>query len=542
MQCTAHGSASTHFCFNRSCLQALCPECRLSHKSAHPSNKDELPLDKAVERCRQKLNQDFRNLDSAFAALDNQLIALEAVEESKRQLDRHMDDIVDRTRRFFSQLKAELDIRNAHLEQVLGQAAAIRQANEMKRRVNALRLSLQSEADIRDALEFDCDRVYVDLKSKDLRPIAEYFVYSPAYAPEVQIPKPDLVRRPLAAGSPSYLPKAVGNLSSQHFIITEPAESGPESDALFFFDSAKNCLRTFHLKEGCWRVHTPPATQPPFPAFGSAVSVGRKYFYFGGQATDGAKSGVIFCYDSGEVRWEALRHMARERSSFASTVVRTAKSALVLVAGGLDGAQKPIKDCEVFSPDSGESARVAPLNFAASNSCLCTFSDNFVLKAGGLASGGPHQQICRAFERYDLRKDRWILLNTEVCLEPGLRPQDLCRFFYANSCAARINDSEMFVFGGHGADSQGTTESYIFKVEELAGLDSDPKYKYSIRFGGLKPLPRGEAFSGARPILYNKAIYVLQDVEHTFAQVLSSDKAVLKFDGYEWSLYEQVYS
>lgn len=78
-RCQQHGSAATHVCVNPSCFRFLCEECRLSHKSMHSSAKDELPLQKALEKCRHRLAEHSKNLEATFSNFENQLTALEAI-------------------------------------------------------------------------------------------------------------------------------------------------------------------------------------------------------------------------------------------------------------------------------------------------------------------------------------------------------------------------------------------------------------------------------------------------------------------------------
>jgi len=97
------------------------------------------------------------------------------------------------------------------------------------------------------------------------------------------------------------------------------------------------------------------------------------------------------------------------------------------------------------------------------------------------------------------------------------------------------------VFGGYSTDNQGTTETYIFNVEEPERGSRRPT-KHTIRFWNQKPLPRAEGFSRTQPCLHHKNMYVLQDVSHSDRLSLASERTILRFDGYQWSLIEKIYT
>jgi hypothetical protein len=116
--------------------------------------------------------------------------------------------------------------------------------------------------------------------------------------------------------------------------------------------------------------------------------------------SDRVKSKMVFCYSGEEEKWEGVGEMRRERSSFATAMLKGDNKSGIVIVGGLDSENRTMKDCEIYSPGRpGESRQICSLNFAASNSCLCAFNENMVLKVGGLASNSAtgRMQISETF-------------------------------------------------------------------------------------------------------------------------------------------------
>lgn len=61
---------------------------------------------------------------------------------------------------------------------------------QVKRRVNELRFGLNTEREVREALEFSCEGVYERLRGRELKHLKEYVITSPTYSPSIQISKP----------------------------------------------------------------------------------------------------------------------------------------------------------------------------------------------------------------------------------------------------------------------------------------------------------------------------------------------------------------
>jgi len=138
-----------------------------------------------------------------------------------------------------------------------------------------------------------------------------------------------------------------------------------------------------------------------------------------------------------------------------------------------------MKECELYDFSGVGSVEILSLNFAASNSCLCAFDRGSLYKFGGLAYGKGRQQLSTAIERFTRRQGEWVFLNADIFFPFNMG--ESYRLFYANSRAVQINPSEIFVFGGYYTDNQGTTDSYIFNVEEPE-RGNRRSTKYTSRF------------------------------------------------------------
>lgn len=293
------------------------------------------------------------------------------------------------------------------------------------------------------------------------------------------------------------MPKPVPNDSQQHFIITQPEQPALEADAAFFFDTESSSLKLYNIKLNAWETY--PSTVGELLEHGEAVyePASRRYYYIGG-STVHAKAKAVICFSNATKQWSKLPPLLKARSSFGSCLMSTSDGPKILVAGGLDDTNTPIKDCELYDPNGGGSAQIRPLNFAASNSCLSSFGQNTAYKFGGLANGVGRQQVCPTIERYNTVHGGWVFLNPDIFF-----PEDLgesYRLFHANSRAIQINSSEIFVFGGYRTDNRGTTESYILNIEEpVKGVRKNTKH--TIRFWNQKPLPKSEGFSRTQPCI-----------------------------------------
>ncbi len=164
----------------------------------------------------------------------------------------------------------------------------------------------------------------------------------------------------------------------------------------------------------------------------------RKYYYLGGSTARG-KTNSVLCFDGIRKEWKKMAPLVESRSSFGSCLMKTSEGSSIVLAGGLNDPNQPMKECEVYDPRGSGSIKIRPLNFAASNCCVCAFGKDTVYKFGGLANGGGRQQICPIIERYSRSQGEWVFLNADIFF-----PQDLgesYRLFFANSRAIQINPS-----------------------------------------------------------------------------------------------------
>lgn len=88
MRCREHSREASHACLHRDCaVKLLCDVCRLNHKNHHPTNAEEHPLAKVLEKCRHKLAGEVKQLEGAFHQFEVQEAALRSIQRCKQQLD-----------------------------------------------------------------------------------------------------------------------------------------------------------------------------------------------------------------------------------------------------------------------------------------------------------------------------------------------------------------------------------------------------------------------------------------------------------------------
>lgn len=92
---------------------------------------------------------------------------------------------------------------------------------------------------------------------------------------------------------------------------------------------------------------------------------------------------------------------------------------------------------------------------------------------------------------------KWTFINADIVFPTGVQQQPYSLFF-TSQCAAQVNPSEIFIFGGYSSDNAGTTESFVMNVSEVGRV-----LKLTIRFWNMKPLPIAAGFSRTKPIIHN---------------------------------------
>lgn len=295
---------------------------------------------------------------------------------------------------FFSELKARLDLQNRELQYLIERESELAEVTNIKRRIMSMIYSLNTEEDLREAFNFNCEEVYQHLRNFNIKKIDHYWVYGEAFTPVVQIASPQLVSKPILGQTGStYQPKSIPNDSLQHFIITEPHSESMEAEAAFFFDTQESSIRLYNIKLNSWQQYK--YTLRALPEYGEGIyePESRRYFYLGGSTSQG-KSNSVLCFDATRKEWVEMAPMLRQRSSFGSCLLRTSEGNRIVVAGGLNDANLPMKECELYSTSGTGSTEIRPLNFAASNAAVCAFGREAAYKFGGLANGGGRQQLC----------------------------------------------------------------------------------------------------------------------------------------------------
>ena len=201
----------------------------------------------------------------------------------------------------------------------------------------------------------------------------------------------------------------------------------------------------------------------------------------------------------------------------------------IYVAGGLTNNSTFTRKCERYDTQANKWVSIAELNYDVLAPCMASFNNKYIFKFGGYNQGSYLEPLV---EKYDPAKNTWMICRVRIELPSTIRPE----YFkiLSTSACVQLNQKEIYVFGGYLEDNTSSNQTFIFRISN-ENDDNNPQ-NYTITKIGVKSLTHPEAFWNNVPVVFNKQVYALQNVQ-TIEQedvCLDDKRRLICFDSFDW--------
>lgn len=323
------------------------------------------------------------------------------------------------------------------------------------------------------------------------------------------------------------------NDPSEKFPVTvaDYFEANCPKKFLHFFQSHENRFHYIDL------TRISPNTKPQFesvdlninfniPAFHKSIVIPNGDIYVVG-GCDGEdpnkKMNTTFLYDWGKQSLIPKAKMSVGRSSFGICYMNR----YIWVVGGLTNNSTYTRTCEKYDTLTNKWTQIADINHEILAPCVTSFNNKYLFKFGGC---GVDDRLEPIVEKYDPSRNVWTVLNVKIDIPASIKP-GYFKILSTSACV-QINGTDIYVFGGYLEDNTSSNQTFIFRVQE----ESEYSASYQITKIGVKTLTHPEAFWNNTPIVFNKHIYALQNVQTLEREdgCLDDKRRLITFDSCDW--------
>lgn len=322
---------------------------------------------------------------------------------------------------------------------------------------------------------------------------------------------------------------------SEKFAVTvaDYFEPNTQKKYLHFFQNHEN--RFHYIDIGSLTKNSAPIFETidlnlnfKIPSFHKSIVTpnGDIYVVGGCDADDQSKKlPTTYQYDWNKNTLVMRAKMNCGRSSFGICYMNKS----IWVVGGLTDNSIYTRTCEKFDLQTGKWSQIADLNHEILSPCVTGFNNKYLFKFGGC---GPDDKLEPIVEKYDPARNVWNVLHVKIEIPNNIKPS----YFkiLSTSACAQINQNDIYVFGGYLEDNTSSNETFIFRVNE-EGTDYS-NYNYTITSIGSKTLRYPEAFWNNSPIVFDKKLFALQNVQTSEREdvCLDDKRRLIAFDSYDW--------
>jgi len=197
--------------------------------------------------------------------------------------------------------------------------------------------------------------------------------------------------------------------------------------------------------------------------------------------------------------------------------------------GGFTEHQEFTTSCEKYNPQTNAWTQLPSLRLPCHSACTCTFNNRYIYRIGGKLN---RDQLNEHIDRLDTLTSplRWEEIHIKTT---SISPQ--ARSFFrilSNSACVQVSHDSILVFGGTYEDyATKSNGSYIIKLKKDNIFQEGPE-GHEIVAVNEHQLPYAEGFWSQQAIIYNRKIFVLQNVSEELhpTNVVLYQKRILMFD------------
>jgi hypothetical protein len=265
------------------------------------------------------------------------------------------------------------------------------------------------------------------------------------------------------------------------------------------------------------------------PPFHKSIAIPNGDIYLIGGAdpnNNNKKHNTTYTFDFGKRTLVPRASLNIARSSFAICYMK----GYIYAVGGLTNNSAFTSTCEKYDIAMNRWLPIADLNFDVLAPCIAAFNNKYIYKFGG---NSIENRLENHVEKYDPVKNKWYPLQPKIDLPYHLKSS---YFKMLNTSAAiQINQYEIYIFGGYLDDNTGSNQTFIFRINNSEDDDKNP-YNYTITGVAVKTLTHPEAFWNNNPIVVNRNVFALQNIQTSEQDDVCLDdrRRLLIFNGTEW--------
>ena len=262
------------------------------------------------------------------------------------------------------------------------------------------------------------------------------------------------------------------------------------------------------------------------PPFHKSISIPNGDIYLVGGSdpvNNNKKHSTNYFFDFHKRTLISRASMNTARSSFAICYMNRS----IYAVGGLTNNSGFTSTCERYDILQNRWSPIADLNFDVLAPCVATFNNKFIFKFGG---NSADNKLENRVEKYDPVKNKWYPLQPKIDIPYNIKSN---YFKMLNTSAAiQISLNEIYIFGGYLDDNTGSNSTFVFRIN----AEEDDKNPYTVTEIGSKTLTHAEAFWNNNPIIMNKNIFALQNVQTSDQEDVCLDdrRRLLLFNSIEW--------
>ena len=262
-------------------------------------------------------------------------------------------------------------------------------------------------------------------------------------------------------------------------------------------------------------------TIPPFHK-SIAVPNGDIYLVGGSDVRNSSKKlSSTYVLDLDQADLIPKAQMNVPRSSFAICYMNK----FIYAIGGLTNNSNFTPTCERYDIVANKWSLIADLNHDVLAPCVTPYNNKYLFKFGG---NSPENKLETFIERYDPAKNVWTPCNVRIELPEGMKPSQF-KILNTSACV-QINTQDIYIFGGYLEDNSSSNQTFLFKVVD------EYDEQYVITGVGAKTLTHPEAFWNNIPVVKNKCIFALQNVQTVDQEdvCLDDKRRLIVFNSVEW--------
>jgi len=264
------------------------------------------------------------------------------------------------------------------------------------------------------------------------------------------------------------------------------------------------------------------------PPFHKSIAIPNGDIYLIGGSDDqdaSRKLSTSYLFDWSSHSLIPRANLSVPRSSFAICYMNKH----IYVAGGLTNNSTFTRKCERYDIVSNRWVSIADLNYDVLAPCMTSFNDRYIFKFGGYNQGNYLEPLV---EKYDPARNVWMICRVKIELPSTIKPE----YFkiLSTSACVQINQKDIYVFGGYLEDNTSSNQTFVFRLNQEE--DDNNSQNYTITKIGVKSLTHPEAFWNNNPIVLNKQIYALQNVQTIDQEDVCLDdrRRLICFDSHDW--------